>query len=402
MQALPVKPTTTPPSRKEEAPDLQDARFATVMATLLPFQAPAAPLPAPGPVAPMSPEPPRGVEARTEAARAPERPAEAPEKGPEAPKDPAEPPVKAGPAKAEAGPDAPKAPAGTADPGEAEAPTPMPRLRGPQAAGPVPTLPAEGKVEGQAPAPAAGTPAASLPAVAGAETRSPGQEAPGTSLPQPSAPKGKGEEALKPEGLKPGPTDLPPNKAEGIRTEGAHLEAPRIEAPRGTGTPTLGPTPTPQAAPIATPATAAGTPSSSAPASPAARQVEVTLRWMVKGAVPEARLQLQPESLGKVSIELKVAGGEVHAKVWVQEANALQALQEGRAALEQALKDSGLQLGSFDLQQGGQAAHQQADHGPQGSPGFPPEPTPLRTARQEAPEPAPTRPGNPRRIELYA
>ena len=137
------------------------------------------------------------------------------------------------------------------------------------------------------------------------------------------------------------------------------------------------------------------------PPSPVVNQVEGTLRWMVKGAVPEARLQLHPESLGKVSIELKVEDGQVHAKVWVQDPAAMQALQDGRTSLEQALKQSGLQLGSFDLQQGSDASRQAPESNPHHPMGPKEDPT-LRAARQEAPALGGPRPANSRRIELYA
>jgi hypothetical protein len=80
--------------------------------------------------------------------------------------------------------------------------------------------------------------------------------------------------------------------------------------------------------------------------------VEGSLRWMLKGGVQEAQLQLHPDSLGQVTIHLRVEGGEVHARLWVTEASSVQAVQEGRPHLEAALKEQGLQLGSFDLQQG--------------------------------------------------
>ncbi|HJV90763.1 MAG TPA: flagellar hook-length control protein FliK [Holophagaceae bacterium] len=183
-----------------------------------------------------------------------------------------------------------------------------------------------------------------------------------------------------------------------VRVDAARPEAPKVEGakPQPTPGPVREMTMTlPATAPVAT----AGT-EFKAPASPVVNQVETTLRWMVKGPVPEAKLQLHPENLGKVSIELKVSEGQVHAKVWVQEPAAMQALQDGRANLEQALKQSGLQLGSFDLQQGGDASRHAPE--PQTRQASAPkgEPAPM-VARQEAPAPASARAANPRRIELY-
>ena len=89
-----------------------------------------------------------------------------------------------------------------------------------------------------------------------------------------------------------------------------------------------------------------------APPTPPMAQVETGLRWMLKGGSQEAQLQLHPDSLGQVTIHLKVEGGEVHARLWITEPASVQVVREGRPHLEQALRDQGLQLGSFDLQQG--------------------------------------------------
>ncbi len=187
--------------------------------------------------------------------------------------------------------------------------------------------------------------------------------------------------------------DLSAAKADPLRIEAPKAELTKAPAPTFVRELTAA---LPQVAPVSAPTEVA-----KAANSPVVNQVEGTLRWMIKGPVPEARLQLHPESLGKVSIELKVQDGQVHAKVWVQDPAALQALQDGRASLELALKQSGLQLGSFDLQQGGDASrhapepHAQSASGPKAE-GI------LRSARQEAPAVGGTRPANPRRIELYA
>ncbi len=141
-------------------------------------------------------------------------------------------------------------------------------------------------------------------------------------------------------------------------------------------------------------------PPQAAPTPPSAPVLQVggSVRWMLKTGAQEAQLQLHPDSLGQVTIHLKVEGGEVHAKLWVTEPASVQAVQEGRPHLEQALKEQGLQLGSFDLQQG---------HRPfQDTPAAPgtrertlPEVVP---ARQEAPAAAPPPILNARHVELYA
>ena len=119
---------------------------------------------------------------------------------------------------------------------------------------------------------------------------------------------------------------------------------------------------------------------------------------MLKGGVQEAQLQLHPDSLGQVTIHLRVEGGEVHARLWVTEPASVQAVQEGRPQLELSLKEQGLMLGSFDLQQG-QRPFQEAHAGPSFHEPVVPETTP---ARQEAPAAAPLSILNPRHVELSA
>jgi hypothetical protein len=119
---------------------------------------------------------------------------------------------------------------------------------------------------------------------------------------------------------------------------------------------------------------------------------------MLKSGAQEAQLQLHPESLGQVTIHLKVEGGEVHARLWVTDPASVQAVQDGRPHLEAALKEQGLQLGSFDLQQGHQP-FQEAPPAPaiRERPALESAPT-----RQEAPAAAPAPILNPHHVELYA
>lgn len=139
-------------------------------------------------------------------------------------------------------------------------------------------------------------------------------------------------------------------------------------------------------------------PAPAPPPPPAVAQVDGGLRWMLRGGAQEARLQLHPESLGQVTIHLKVEGGEVHARLWITEPASVQAVQEGRPHLEQSLKEQGLQLGSFDLQQG-QRPFQEAPSAPlfRGQADLP-----AQAARQEAPAPPPPSILNTHHVELYA
>lgn len=156
------------------------------------------------------------------------------------------------------------------------------------------------------------------------------------------------------------------------------------------------------AGPKVTPATAATVPvaplAAAPPPSPPMAQVEGGVRWMLKAGAQEAQLQLHPESLGQITIHLKVEGGEVHARLWVTEPASVQAVQEGRPHLELSLKEQGLQLGSFDLQQG-QRPFQEAPSTPNHRDHVTPE---ALAARQEAPAAAPVSILNAHRVELYA
>jgi flagellar hook-length control protein FliK len=116
-----------------------------------------------------------------------------------------------------------------------------------------------------------------------------------------------------------------------------------------------------------------------------AAQVEGSIKWLMKNQDQAAELQLHPESLGRVKISLKVEGTEVHAKVWASDPAALPVLQDHRASLEASLKEQGLSLGSFNLQQG-----RQGEQTPAPTPTLP-ESTPF-TGAQEAGQETPTAP----------
>jgi flagellar hook-length control protein FliK len=155
-------------------------------------------------------------------------------------------------------------------------------------------------------------------------------------------------------------------------------------------------TPAAGSTPAAPPANTPAQPSSLA--TPLATQVEGGVRWMLKGGSQEAQLQLHPDSLGQVTIHLRVEGGEVHARLWVTEASSVQAVQEGRPHLEASLKEQGLQLGSFDLQQG-QRPFQEAP----ATPNYPGRPLlEVAPAGQEAPSLPAASILNAHHVELYA
>jgi len=137
------------------------------------------------------------------------------------------------------------------------------------------------------------------------------------------------------------------------------------------------------------------------PVPPVLQQVESGIRWMLRNASPGAELQLHPEALGRVRIELKVEGGEVHARLWASDPKSIPVLQENKAFLEVSLKEQGLNLGSFDLRQNSQQPHPGFAQGGARGQFWPTEAT-----APESGQDAPTRPVhhavNPRRIELIA
>ena len=131
------------------------------------------------------------------------------------------------------------------------------------------------------------------------------------------------------------------------------------------------------------------------------QQVDSGIRWMLRTSSPGAELQLHPEALGRVRIELKVEGGEVHARLWASDPKSIPVLQENKAFLEVSLKEQGLNLGSFDLRQhSNQAQHQ----GPDGQPRGQFWPTDARTGdpRQDAPIGLASAGPKSRRVELIA
>lgn len=130
-------------------------------------------------------------------------------------------------------------------------------------------------------------------------------------------------------------------------------------------------------------------------------QVEGSIRWMLQNRQRGAELHLHPESLGRVTIRLTVEGTEVHARVWASEASTLPLLQEHRTHLEQSLRDQGLSLGSFDLNQGSRGDASPESHKPQ------PRMAPVSSVdpgapQQDLPTPEPVLPGGARLLEVFA
>jgi flagellar hook-length control protein FliK len=130
-------------------------------------------------------------------------------------------------------------------------------------------------------------------------------------------------------------------------------------------------------------------------------QLDGSIRWLVKNQEKGAEIQLNPEALGRVVIKLRVEGGEVHARLWASEASTVPVLQEQKAALEASLRQQGLSLGSFDLQQGrrGDDASSTTHAPPTGSGA---EIAELLAKKQELPTVAPSLLGGAHLIEVFA
>ncbi len=204
----------------------------------------------------------------------------------------------------------------------------------------------------------------------------------------------------------PNTTPVPPERPEALATSaegavlktGSSVQSATLPGPDGsamaasTTSRTQAPASTQAAIPSQAPSPAAATPN------PLTTQVEGGVRWMLRGGAQEARLQLHPESLGQVTIHLRVEGGEVHARLWITEPASVQAVQEGRPHLEHSLREQGLQLGSFDLHQG-HRPFQEAPSAPVVPERRLPEVVP---ARQEAPAAPALSILNPHHVELYA
>ena len=108
----------------------------------------------------------------------------------------------------------------------------------------------------------------------------------------------------------------------------------------------------PNTAPVATPMTPEAAPKHYLPPQAPMAQLEGSVKWLLRNDAKMAEIQLYPEHLGRVTVRLRIEGNEVHARIWASEASTIPMLKEHRAFLESSLKDQGLNLSSFDLQQG--------------------------------------------------
>ncbi len=205
----------------------------------------------------------------------------------------------------------------------------------------------------------------------------------------------------------PGTEDATPAEPMAKAPASPHV-ALKLEAPEPATSPTVTTKTTPEAAALA-PLEAARSPvqtavraEAAASARPhlAASQVEGSIRWILQNKAQAAELQLHPESLGRVVIQLKVEGQEVHARLWASENSSLAVLQDHKAFLETSLKEQGLVLSTFDLQSGARgngaqtAFQEQAPQVPRSLPHL--------EVKQEMPTELRLDPSDPHRVEVYA
>jgi flagellar hook-length control protein FliK len=180
-------------------------------------------------------------------------------------------------------------------------------------------------------------------------------------------------------------TESQRHEAAAARTSASGTEAVQLQVP--TVARTVAAVPTAEAAPRTS--------------SPVFTQVEGSIRWILQNKTQGAELQLHPESLGRVTIQLRVEGQEVHARVWASESSSAAVLQDHKTFLESSLRQQGLTLGSFDLHSGARG-----DSMPQSPQDRPSTPRIEAIASQEGQQEMPNGllPGteDARQIEVYA
>lgn len=194
------------------------------------------------------------------------------------------------------------------------------------------------------------------------------------------------------------PSSSAANHAVVIKPEVPEITAPQTSAPK-TGTPEVALLPTTETI-RPTQAAAHAEATAHVRPNPITSQVEGSIRWILQNKSQGAELQLHPESLGRVVIQLKVEGQEVHARLWASENASLAVLQDHKAFLETSLKDQGLILSTFDLQSGTRGNSAQTAF--QEQPGAAQRALPHLEVKQEMPTELRIDPADPYRVEVYA
>ncbi len=97
-------------------------------------------------------------------------------------------------------------------------------------------------------------------------------------------------------------------------------------------------------------------------------QLVRAMRLQVAGGVGEARIQLDPEHLGAVTVNLRVEGGVVSAVVTAEQAGVRQWIESHEASLRQALAEQGLLLDRLHVERDGRPPGEGPSQGQDGTP----------------------------------
>jgi flagellar hook-length control protein FliK len=92
-------------------------------------------------------------------------------------------------------------------------------------------------------------------------------------------------------------------------------------------------------------------------------QLVRAMRLQLVGGVGEARIQLDPEHLGAVTVNLRVEGGVVSAVVTAEQSTVRQWIENHETSLRQALAEQGLLLGKLHVERDGRPPGDRPSHG---------------------------------------
>ena len=93
-----------------------------------------------------------------------------------------------------------------------------------------------------------------------------------------------------------------------------------------------------------------------------ARQISQKLVYSARRGVRRLKMDLSPESLGRLSVELRVQGNKLAANIQADSAEAYQALESEVMALKDALAQEGIEL-KLTLSYAGSGGSQNSDGG---------------------------------------
>lgn len=97
-------------------------------------------------------------------------------------------------------------------------------------------------------------------------------------------------------------------------------------------------------------------------------QLVRAMRIQLAGGVGEARIQLDPEHLGAVTVNLRVEGGVVSAVVTAEQSAVRQLIENQETSLRQALAEQGLLLGKLHVERDGRSPGERRSQGQDDTP----------------------------------